>query len=68
MEDKYTENTRNIDSKHSLILELKARMDLDSSQNNFNQSSYFFHEKDYEYYITKFLSENSKMFVHLMLP
>ena len=55
IEDKYTENTRNIDSKHSLILELKARMDLDSSQSNFSQSSYFFHEEDYEYYITSFL-------------
>jgi hypothetical protein len=40
---------------HNLILELKARIDLDSSQVNFSQSSYFFHEENYEYYITSFL-------------
>jgi hypothetical protein len=40
---------------HNLILELKARIDLGSSQSNFSQSSYFFHEDDYEYYITSFL-------------
>jgi hypothetical protein len=47
-ESKWNEN-------HILFLELKARMDLDSSQVNFSQSSYFLHEEDYEYYITSFL-------------
>lgn len=47
-ESKWNEN-------HILFLELKARMDSDSSQVNFSQSSYFFHEEDYEYYITSFL-------------
>ena len=51
IEEQETEWNKN----HSLILELKARMDLDSSQSNFSHSSYFFHEEDYEYYITSFL-------------
>ena len=51
IEERETEWNKN----HSLILELKARMDLDSSQSNFSHSSYFFHEEDYEYYITSFL-------------
>ena len=52
IEEQETEWNKN----HSLILELKARMDLDSSQSNFSHSSYFFHEEDYEYYITSFLN------------
>ncbi|PZO27460.1 MAG: hypothetical protein DCF13_11680 [Flavobacteriaceae bacterium] len=51
IEEQETEWNKN----HSLILELKARMDLDSSQSNFSHSSYFFHEEDYEYYISSFL-------------
>ena len=53
---KITDKEAEWNKNHSLILELKARIDIDSSQNNFSQSSYFFHEKDYDYYITSFLN------------
>jgi hypothetical protein len=60
-ESKWNEN-------HILFLELKARMDLDSSQVNFSQSSYFFHEEDYEYYITSFLDGvKYKVYHHLWM-
>ena len=64
IEEQETEWNKN----HSLILELKARMDLDSSQSNFSQSSYFFHEEDYEYYITSFLDGvKYKVYHHLWM-
>lgn len=66
--NKIKEKETEWDKNHNLILELKARIDLNSSQNNFSQSSYFFHEKDYEYYITSFLDGvKYKVYHHLWL-
>ena len=56
------------DKNHNLVLELKARIDLDTSRNNNIQSTYFFYEKDYEYYITSFLdSVKYKVYHHLWM-
>ena len=68
IENKIKEKEAEWNKNHNLILELKARIDLDSSQNNFSQSSYFFHEEDFEYYITSFLNGvKYKVYHHLWL-
>ena len=68
IENKIKEKETEWDKNHSLILELKARIDLDSSHNSFSQSSYFFHEKDFEYYITSFLDGvKYKVYHHIWL-